>query len=56
MVASRIAGRQHDEEAGAELAGRQHPDVDHRMTLSDLPRDQQHERQHAGRCNLHDER
>ena len=44
------AGRQHHQEAGAELARRHHPDVDHRIAAADLPRDHQHEGERADRC------
>jgi hypothetical protein len=41
------AGRQHHQETGAILAGRQDSEVDHRSAAADLPRDHEHEGERA---------
>jgi len=49
------AGRQHHQEAGAILAGRQDSEVDHRPAAADLPRDHEHEGERANGRGRDDE-
>jgi hypothetical protein len=49
------AGRQHDEEASAELAPREHLDVDQRLRSVEFLWNEQQQRGHGNRSECHDE-
>jgi hypothetical protein len=49
------AGSQHYHEGRAELPGRHHAQVDHRIAAAEFPGNHQHESQHANRARAENE-